>query len=228
MFFFPIHNFFALSCCPVCRLQRWVLCWVVMPLCCPEGLLKADETGCITALMKSVSADCTQGQLALQQHSPPHSTGEESWDCESKEWNTKMGTDLAVLGWFYFLRCYMCACLSNWRWTKKALCCARAPLSAYQSSRQPQTLSVEGLELIGILMWTGGIEEVVVGEWWCKWGWRKRRNWCKIENRKRCYRLRVKRNPLKHEGNHCRKKMVRCGKSWKWGMNHSIQDGSDD
>lgn len=171
-------------------------------------------------------AACTAAALTTTQHR----RGELGlWgECESKEWNKKMGIDLAVLGWFYFLRCYMCACLSNWRWTKKALCCARAPLSAYQSSRQPQTLSVEGLELIGILMWTGGIEEVVVGEWWCKWGWRKRRNWCKIENRKRCYRLRVKRNPLKHEGNHCRKKMVRCGKSWKWGMNHSIQDGSDD
>lgn len=42
-----------------------VLCHDVLGLCYPVGLIKADtQTGCITALMKSVSTDCTQGQLA--------------------------------------------------------------------------------------------------------------------------------------------------------------------
>lgn len=49
-----------------------VLCRDVLGLWCPEGLIEADtETGCITALMKSVSTDCTQGQLVVQQHHLP-------------------------------------------------------------------------------------------------------------------------------------------------------------
>lgn len=50
-----------------------VLCRDVWGLWSPEGLIKADtETGCITALMKSVSTDCTQGQL--RSAAPPLTT----------------------------------------------------------------------------------------------------------------------------------------------------------
>lgn len=54
------------------------LCRNVLGLCYPEGLIKADtETGCITALMKSVSTGSTQGHLSSQcSSSTYHHTGE--------------------------------------------------------------------------------------------------------------------------------------------------------
>lgn len=45
-----------------------LLCRDVSGLGRSEGLSGTGETGCITALMKSVSSDCTLGQPEVHQH----------------------------------------------------------------------------------------------------------------------------------------------------------------
>lgn len=79
-----------------------VLCRDVFRPCCPEGLIKADsETGCITALMKSVSTACTQGQLAVQQQQqhcclpPLHTGGGQRYKGAWSVRDIEIGRDLA-------------------------------------------------------------------------------------------------------------------------------------
>ena len=152
---------------PCCAVERRAVCCVVLcrdvsGLCNPEGLIEADaETGIVTALMKSVSADCTQGQQlgSLCRCSIYRCTGEgnRGWDIRGHGADTEMERDLAES---LCLCVWVCVyvCLSNYTLMYKALCCAAGvPHSSgfNQRSRQPQTPCLDGLGLNRILMWTG-------------------------------------------------------------------------
>lgn len=134
--FFPFLHF-ALShsgllCC-------WML-WCAVSRCL-AGLIKADtETGCITALMKSVSADCTQGWLAVQQHYlPPCRRGRET-EGLAREWDTEVDRNLAES---LCLRLYVHVCLSNYTLMNKALCHAGVPhFSGFKPEEQTATASL--------------------------------------------------------------------------------------
>lgn len=79
--FFFSFCFFMLGCFMLLDAMLCLeLCRDVLGLCRPLGLIRTDnETACITALMKSVSTDCTQGWLAEQQHYLSSLGGEERW-----------------------------------------------------------------------------------------------------------------------------------------------------
>lgn len=155
--FFSFHLcfLFALSCCA--GLCSQTLCWVLCRDACPAGLIKADtETSCITALMKSVSPDCTQGRLTVQQHYLPlhRRRGEREWDEEVRvqwgvcvcvyvgevvRWDTEIGGDLAKS-----LGVRLCACVPVWVimhwWIKRcAMLACLTSVGSDQRSRQPQS-----------------------------------------------------------------------------------------
>lgn len=106
------------------------------------------QAGCITAIMKSVSADCTQGLAELQLYLSSHT--EEGGDAESwagGRWATKIGRDLE------------CACARVCVWAIKNCWMKRCVLLGWQEvqtrSRQPQPPCSDQPGLNRILMCTG-------------------------------------------------------------------------